>query len=39
VTTTLADGAKVNGAAIKAANILASNAVIHVIGSVILPPI
>ena len=38
VTITLADGAKVNGAVISAADILASNGVIHVIDSVILPP-
>ena len=38
VTITLADGAKVNGAVISAAIILASNCVIHVIDSVILPP-
>jgi uncharacterized surface protein with fasciclin (FAS1) repeats len=38
VTITLADGAKVNGAVISAADILASNGVIHVIDTVILPP-
>ncbi len=38
VTITLADGAKVNGAAISTADIVASNGVIHVIDAVILPP-
>ena len=38
VTITLADGAKVNGSVISAADILASNGVIHVIDTVILPP-
>ena len=38
VTITLADGAKVNGAVISAADVLATNGVIHVIDSVILPP-
>jgi uncharacterized surface protein with fasciclin (FAS1) repeats len=38
VTTTLDDGAKVNGAVISAADVLATNGVIHVIDSVILPP-
>ncbi|MBL9047167.1 MAG: fasciclin domain-containing protein [Tabrizicola sp.] len=38
VTITLDGGAKVNGAVISAADIVASNGVIHVIDSVILPP-
>lgn len=38
VTITLAGGAKVNGATISAADIMASNGVIHVIDAVILPP-
>ncbi|MFN4204583.1 MAG: fasciclin domain-containing protein [Tabrizicola sp.] len=38
VTITLEGGAKVNGAVISAADIEASNGVIHVIDSVILPP-
>ena len=38
VTFTLEGGAKVNGAVISAADIKASNGVIHVIDSVILPP-
>lgn len=38
VTITLEGGAKVNGAAISAADIVASNGVIHVIDAVILPP-
>ncbi len=38
VTITLDGGAKVNGAVISAADIMASNGVIHVIDSVILPP-
>ena len=38
LTFTLADGAKVNGAVISTADIEASNGVIHVIDSVILPP-
>ncbi len=38
VTITLDGGAKVNGAVISAADIEASNGVIHVIDSVILPP-
>ncbi|HMS93824.1 MAG TPA: fasciclin domain-containing protein [Tabrizicola sp.] len=38
VTITLDGGAKVNGAVISAADIIASNGVIHVIDSVILPP-
>lgn len=38
ITVTLADGPKVNGAAISAADIKASNGVIHVIDQVILPP-
>ena len=38
VTITLDGGAKVNGAVISAADIAASNGVIHVIDSVILPP-
>jgi uncharacterized surface protein with fasciclin (FAS1) repeats len=38
VTITLDGGAKVNGAVISAADIPASNGVIHVIDSVILPP-
>ena len=38
VTFTLADGAKVNGANIVAADVEASNGVIHVIDTVILPP-
>jgi uncharacterized surface protein with fasciclin (FAS1) repeats len=38
VTITLEGGAKVNGAVISAADIKASNGVIHVIDSVILPP-
>lgn len=38
VTITLDGGAKVNGAVISTADILASNGVIHVIDSVILPP-
>ena len=37
VTVTLADGAKVNGATISAADIAASNGVIHVIDTVVLP--
>ena len=37
VTITLADGAKVDGATISTADIVASNGVIHVIDSVILP--
>jgi len=38
ITITLEGGAKVNGAVISAADIEASNGVIHVIDSVILPP-
>ncbi len=38
VTITLDGGAKVNGAVISAADIMASNGVIHVIDAVILPP-
>ncbi len=38
VTVTLDGGAKVNGAVISTADIAASNGVIHVIDSVILPP-
>lgn len=38
VTITLEGGAKVNGAVISAADIQATNGVIHVIDSVILPP-
>lgn len=38
VTITLEGGAKVNGAVISAADIAATNGVIHVIDSVILPP-
>jgi len=38
VTITLDGGAKVNGAVISAADVAASNGVIHVIDSVILPP-
>lgn len=38
ITITLDGGAKVNGAVISAADIEASNGVIHVIDSVILPP-
>lgn len=38
VTITLDGGAKVNGAVISAADIAASNGVIHVIDTVILPP-
>ncbi len=38
VTITLDGGAKVNGAVISTADIMASNGVIHVIDSVILPP-
>jgi uncharacterized surface protein with fasciclin (FAS1) repeats len=38
VTITLDGGAKVNGAVISAADIAATNGVIHVIDSVILPP-
>lgn len=38
ITITLDGGAKVNGATISAADIEASNGVIHVIDSVILPP-
>ncbi len=38
VTITLEGGAKVNGAVISAADIVATNGVIHVIDSVILPP-
>jgi len=38
ITITLADGPKVNGANIVAADIEASNGVIHVIDAVILPP-
>jgi uncharacterized surface protein with fasciclin (FAS1) repeats len=38
VTITLEGGAKVNGAVISAADVAASNGVIHVIDSVILPP-
>ena len=38
VTITLDGGAKVNGATISAADVAASNGVIHVIDSVILPP-
>ena len=38
VTITLEGGAKVNGAVVSAADIEASNGVIHVIDSVILPP-
>ena len=38
ITFTLEGGAKVNGAVISAADIKASNGVIHVIDSVILPP-
>ncbi len=38
VTITLDGGAKINGAVISTADIAASNGVIHVIDSVILPP-
>ncbi|MCB6178150.1 fasciclin domain-containing protein [Rhodobacter sp. Har01] len=38
ITITLDGGAKVNGAVISAADVAASNGVIHVIDSVILPP-
>ncbi len=38
ITITLADGPKVNGANIVAADVEASNGVIHVIDAVILPP-
>ena len=38
VTITLDGGAKVNGAVVSAADIEASNGVIHVIDAVILPP-
>ena len=38
VTITLEGGAKVNGAVISAADIQTTNGVIHVIDSVILPP-
>ena len=38
ITVTLEGGPKVNGAVISAADIVASNGVIHVIDSVILPP-
>jgi uncharacterized surface protein with fasciclin (FAS1) repeats len=38
ITITLADGAKVNGANIAAADVEASNGVVHVIDQVILPP-
>jgi len=38
ITITLEGGPKVNGAVISAADIVASNGVIHVIDSVILPP-
>jgi uncharacterized surface protein with fasciclin (FAS1) repeats len=38
ITITLDGGAKVNGATISTADIVASNGVIHVIDSVILPP-
>lgn len=38
VTITLDGGAKVNGAAVSAADIVATNGVIHVIDAVILPP-
>ncbi len=38
ITITLDGGAKVNGAVISAADIAASNGVIHVIDSVLLPP-
>ncbi|MES2550193.1 MAG: fasciclin domain-containing protein [Pseudomonadota bacterium] len=38
VTITLEGGAKVNGAVISAADVAASNGVIHVIDAVILPP-
>ena len=38
ITITLDGGAKVNGAVISTADIMASNGVIHVIDSVILPP-
>jgi uncharacterized surface protein with fasciclin (FAS1) repeats len=38
VTITLEGGAKVNGATISAADVAASNGVIHVIDAVILPP-
>ncbi len=38
VTITTADGAKVNGANVAAADIVASNGVVHVIDAVILPP-
>jgi uncharacterized surface protein with fasciclin (FAS1) repeats len=38
ITITLEGGAKVNGAVISAADVEASNGVIHVIDSVILPP-
>jgi len=38
VTFTLEGGAKINGAVISAADVAASNGVIHVIDSVILPP-
>jgi uncharacterized surface protein with fasciclin (FAS1) repeats len=38
VTITLDGGAKVNGAVISAADVMATNGVIHVIDQVILPP-
>ena len=38
ITITLEGGAKVNGATISAADIMATNGVIHVIDAVILPP-
>ncbi len=38
LTITLAGGAKVNGAAVSAADIAATNGVIHVVDAVLLPP-
>jgi uncharacterized surface protein with fasciclin (FAS1) repeats len=38
ITITTTDGAKVNGASVVAADVLASNGVVHVINKVILPP-
>jgi uncharacterized surface protein with fasciclin (FAS1) repeats len=38
ITITTADGAKVNGASVVIADVEASNGVVHVINTVILPP-